>query len=118
MKFYIFLSTICLFFAVSCSSNKKTSTSTAVKEDVPVNSKTTGKISHQYSATGCSTVVIVPSSVLDAPILLIPKDKLPADLDKDGLEISFNYRTLRMPNPPGCNVGIPAEIKDVTKTKK
>jgi len=111
MKLYICLIATC--FSVSCISNKKTGTSTLKKEEA--NSKIIGKISHQYRATGCSIVILVNESALDAPLVLIPKDKLPDGLDDDGLEISFNYRVLRMPNPPGCDIGIPAEIKDIAK---
>ncbi|MGQ0829298.1 MAG: hypothetical protein ACT4ON_13000 [Bacteroidota bacterium] len=116
MRFFSIL--IICFFVASCTSNKKAGTSTVIKDEVQANPKTKGKISHQYRATGCSTVVIVDASVLDAPLVLIPKDKLPSGLDINGLEISFNYRTLKMPNPPGCNTGIPAEIKDITNVKK
>jgi hypothetical protein len=46
---------------------------------------------------------------------LIPRDTLSPEFDIDGLEIFFNYRKLKMPNPKGCSVGIPAEIKDISK---
>ncbi|MCW3105058.1 MAG: hypothetical protein JWO09_3498 [Bacteroidetes bacterium] len=46
---------------------------------------------------------------------LIPKDKLASEYDVDGLEIAFNYHPLKMPNPAGCTVGMPAEITDLSK---
>src|SRR4051812_13661920 len=74
---------------------------------------TVGKVSHMYQETGCATVVIVKSA--DGEMTLIPKDKLSAEFDVDGLMITFNYRSLKMPNPQGCNVGMPAELTDIAK---
>ena len=37
------------------------------------------------------------------------------DMDKDGLNIYFDYQPLKMKNPEGCNVGIPAEITNISK---
>jgi hypothetical protein len=48
-------------------------------------------------------------------VTLIPKDKLASEYDMDGLEITFNYHPLKMPNPAGCTVGMPAEITDLSK---
>lgn len=76
-------------------------------------SKTAGKISHKYKATGCSTVIIVNDG--QEVLTLIPRGKLPADLDIDGQEVTFDYRTLKMPQPEGCSIGIPAEIKGIAK---
>jgi hypothetical protein len=77
-------------------------------------SKTTGKVSHAYKKSGCSTVIVVDSQPC---LILIPKAKLPKALDKDGMLISFNYRKLKMPNPKGCVKGIPAEISNASKKK-
>ncbi|HNZ41774.1 MAG TPA: hypothetical protein PLI16_04255 [Bacteroidales bacterium] len=71
----------------------------------------TGRVSHQYRATGCLTVIIV-----DKPgesLVLIPYKPLAAQFDKDGLVLKFDYRLLKMPNPKGCEVGIPAELSNV-----
>jgi hypothetical protein len=76
---------------------------------------THGKVSHQYQKTGCATVIVVQSENPEEALVLIPKDILSFEFDKDELEIVFNYRKLRMPNPKGCTVGIPAEIKDISK---
>ncbi len=75
---------------------------------------TLGKVSHQYAATGCPTVVIVKA---DEPITLIPKEALSSEFDVDGLEIYFDYKTLKIRNPAGCSVGIPAAITNVSKKK-
>ncbi|MEI8232009.1 MAG: hypothetical protein WCG32_05555 [Actinomycetes bacterium] len=77
--------------------------------------KTKGKVSHQYRATGCATVVIFKKD--DVEITVIPKDKLPEKLDVDGLEIWFDYLPLRMHNPEGCNAGFPAELTNVKPAK-
>lgn len=76
----------------------------------------TGKISHKYHATGCETVIIINSED-GSEITLIPKDKLSKDVDMDGQLIRFDYRALKMPQPAGCAVGIPAEITNITKLK-
>ena len=78
---------------------------------------TLGKVSHQYRATGCATVVIVKQEDVSDPITLIPRDTLAPAFDMDGLEIWFNYRPLKMRNPAGCKVGMPAELTDITKKK-
>jgi len=109
---FIILSLIFTIGIISCKSKKET-TETKVETKTMVVGKTTGKISHQYRSSGCSTVIIVSST--DGDITLIPKDKLPADMDTDGTEITFNYITLRMPQPEGCTTGLPAEIKDIAK---
>lgn len=75
---------------------------------------TIGTVSHQYREGGCATVIIVSQPEGDS-MVLIPKDPLPEKLDKDGLVILFDYRVLKMPNPEGCNVGIPAEIINISK---
>jgi hypothetical protein len=48
-------------------------------------------------------------------VTLIPKDKLAKEFDVDGLEVQFNYHALKMPQPEGCTVGMPAEISELTK---
>lgn len=74
-----------------------------------------GKVSHKYRAGGCETVIIIPLETGD--ITLIPKDKLSKDVDVDGQKISFDYLPLKMPQPAGCTVGMPAEITNITKLK-
>jgi hypothetical protein len=76
----------------------------------------TGKISHKYHSTGCETVIIIHSED-GSEITLIPKDKLSNDVDMEGQLIRFDYKTLKMPQPAGCTVGMPAEITNITKLK-
>ena len=123
MKKISFILLIVFPVLFACKSEKKTGSS--AKENSTTNNtsissnnavaagEVTGKVSHKYRSTGCATVVMVMKD--GEELTLIPKDKLPAELDVDGLEIRFNYRTLRMPNPEGCNTGMPAEITDVSK---
>ncbi|HLG36421.1 MAG TPA: hypothetical protein VI757_16200 [Bacteroidia bacterium] len=74
---------------------------------------TRGKISHLFRKSGCATVIIVQGNEGDAELVLIPKDALKKELDTDGQMIYFNYHPLKMPNPPGCVKGMPAEITDM-----
>jgi hypothetical protein len=74
---------------------------------------TTGKVSHKYKAGGCSAVIVFMQDGTE--VTIIPKDKLAKEFDVDGLEISFNYHTLKMPQPAGCTVGMPAEVTDISK---
>jgi hypothetical protein len=74
---------------------------------------TTGKVSHKYRSTGCATVIVFNQDGTE--MTLIPKDKLPKEYDVDGMEIKFNYHSLKMANPQGCNVGMPAEITEISK---
>ena len=107
----------------SCKSKKETTqTSNDVKQTTTVTSneqmaapKTKGKVSHLYRNGGCATVVI--ANVDGNTLTLIPSIKFVDKFDVDGLAIAFDYRTLKMHNPEGCNVGIPAEIINVTILK-
>lgn len=76
-----------------------------------------GKVSHKYRAGGCETVIIIQPSEGTEEITLIPKDKLNKDIDVDGQTITFDYLPLKMPQPAGCTIGIPAEITNITKLK-
>lgn len=106
--------------ASSAKSEQTAKTEPSVKSDPSikpepsaVTGKTIGKVSHEYRVTGCATVIVVAGAI--KPLILIPKNKLSTDIDVDGLEISFNYRTLKIPQPAGCTKGIPAELMDVAK---
>ena len=102
-----------LMFAASCKCKEKTQapqqtqqtqqtqTTKEAKMMAPVSNKTFGTVSFQYKSTGCTSVVIVPTEIATQPLILIPKDALPAEFDKDGVEIYFDYRPLKMPNPKG-----------------
>jgi len=114
MRNIICLIIIILFISISCKTKQSINSNAKAVEQNSVKGNTFGKISHQYRATGCATVIIINKEGQDKPITLIPKDKLPDDMDKDGMEIYFDYHLLRMKNPEGCNVGIPAEIKNIS----
>jgi hypothetical protein len=109
---------LCFALVSACKPQKQGSTSaasnTASNEVAAAVGTTSGIVSHKYRSTGCSTVVVVKQEEGE-DLTLIPKDKLAKEYDVDGLNILFNYHTLRMPQPQGCTVGIPAEITDVSK---
>ncbi len=118
MKLSILILSIAVSVSVACKTKKATSesSSTEMKQTTEQSSpKTIGKVSHQYRATGCATVVIIKTA--DNTITLIPKDKLPDNLDVDGIEISFDYHLLKMHNPVGCNAGIPAALTNIKARK-
>ena len=114
MKTPILVLALVLSFGAACKSKKEAAVS-STKENTASIPKINGKVSHQYRAGGCATVIIIPASGGVNEITLIPKDKLAKEFDVDGMQISFNYQTLRMPQPDGCTVGMPADIKDVSK---
>ena len=111
--------------AASTSSSSNTVASTVVNESTVTNTTASnesqgasaGKVSHKYRATGCQTVIIISAHDDIGEITLIPKDKLNSDIDVDGQNITFDYRPLKMPQPAGCSVGMPAEISNITKLK-
>lgn len=114
MRIFIFL--MIVGSSVMACKSKKAAGSTAtnaVQSAAVAAGATTGKVSHQYRANGCATVILVSGA--DGEMVLIPKDPLPKDLDVDGAEIRFNYHTLKMPQPAGCASGIPAELTDISK---
>jgi hypothetical protein len=114
MKQLIMIFVVVCAFTCGCKTKHKVE-----KDSTPANvvqkGATIGKVSHQYRADGCATVVIVKQTDNPDIITLIPKDTLAAAFDVDGLEIYFDYRPLKMPNPVGCSVGYPAELKNISK---
>lgn len=113
MKIYILIIASVLAFSQGCKTKQKAATTPAITGQSIEAPKTTGKVSHQYRESGCATVIIVQKG--EKSLTLIPKDALPAAIDVDGLQITFDYRLLRMPNPKGCTAGIPAELTNVSK---
>jgi hypothetical protein len=130
MKKYIFFLLIGTTAFAACKSKKNTASSSANTSTTTTTSSsstsggtasisavpagtTTGKVSHQYRSTGCATVIVFIKDGTE--MTLIPKDKLPAEYDVDGLQINFNYHPLKMANPAGCATGMPAEITDLSK---
>ena len=133
MKSIIMLVAVLSMSVVSCKTKKAasasattstTSTSTTTASTTANTSATgdnqganVGKISHQYKSTGCETVIVIAAHDDVAEMTLIPKDKLSKDVDMDGQLIRFDYHALKMPQPAGCTVGVPAEITNITKLK-
>ena|ERR1035437_1389593 len=113
MKQIFFILAISTLMIGACKAKQKSVVSPPTTEQTSPKPKTIGTVSHKYRATGCATVIVIDGAA--NPLTLIPKDKLPDNIDVDGLEISFTYHTLRMPQPAGCSDGIPALIKDITK---
>jgi hypothetical protein len=115
LKSPLFLFATIALLTLSCKPKKATaSTSVQTQTAAATNEKpkTTGKVSHEFAATGCGTVVIV-QNLSGEPMILIPSPKLGA-FDVEGQEISFHYRPLKMKNPAGCMKGFPAELTDIT----
>jgi hypothetical protein len=110
---------VCVSIFASCKSKQKAAvqpepvaTTTTSITETP---QTIGKVSHKYRASGCETIVIVAVEGEETPLTLIPRVKLIKELDIDGLQISFNYHLLKMPQPAGCMQGIPAELSNIKK---
>jgi len=125
MKILISIVTVCVMMTSFCKPKQNvvtasTNADTMQKESdqgPPQEPKTSGKVSHQYRKTGCATVIIVTQQNEERKLILIPKEKLKNEFDTDGLEINFNYYLLKMPNPPGCEQGMPAMISDIALKK-
>ena len=77
MKTRILMLALILSFGVACKAKKEGTTAT--KETTTATPKTGGKVSHQYRASGCATVIIIPASGDVNEITLIPKDKLASE---------------------------------------
>lgn len=115
MKQFFLLGAILCVVNIACKTKHEVSKSNTTEIATPKGASF-GKVSHQYRAGGCATVVLVyENNNLNGKLVIIPMNPLPQGIDVDGLEIYFDYRTLKMPNPNGCSVGIPAELKNVSK---
>ncbi len=112
MKYFILPLIVLTFIFTSCKTKEISTQQTDNNVQVNQTALYSGKVSHKYRETGCKTIILVSST--DEPLILIPSQDLPDKFDKDGLEIFFNYRTLRIKNPAGCTVGIPAEVSDIS----
>lgn len=97
------------------SVESKTEQSKEIKPGL-IEGKTLGTISHKYRESGCSSVILVKIQAdNDNVLVLIPNEALPAEIDKEGVEIYFDYLPLKRPQPDGCPVGIPAEIANIIR---
>jgi hypothetical protein len=113
MRKNLFILVLFVAFGAACKSKKAADSSASTTTSEKAIGNTMGTVSHKYKATGCNTVIIVKQE--DGELTLIPKDKLDKEFDVDDKVIMFNYHTLKMPQPEGCSVGIPAEITDISK---
>lgn len=99
-----------IILLISCKSSEKQVVNKLIS--TVVKGKYTGKVTHQYKTEGCKTIIIV-NKENDKPLNLIPMNELDAKYDKDNLKISFDFLPLRVKNPLGCNIGIPAQITNI-----
>jgi hypothetical protein len=98
-----------------CKSKQQINTiNTEEKKTAQTNIKTVGRVSHRNRETGCNTVIIVQNKDNTDSLMLIPRLLL-NEFDVDKMEIYFDYRILRMPNPKGCKEGVPVEVSNVSK---
>jgi len=109
--FLILIGFICL--CNSCKSHQKSEVVNSINLDL-ADKRTIGYISHKYKADGCGSVIIISDLNYQPEVVIIPKDPLPKEIDKEGVKIKFNYRKLKMPNPNGCNIGGMAEISEIS----
>ncbi len=118
IKFQIRLLVISNLLFVSCKSKQSNSTQITEKSDKTSQSansvKAIGMVSHQYNSSGCGTIILCKREIEKDTLFLIPMTPL-GEYDKDGLEIFFNYRILRIHNPKGCK-GTPVQVSNI-KTK-
>ncbi|PKP02107.1 MAG: hypothetical protein CVU11_13030 [Bacteroidetes bacterium HGW-Bacteroidetes-6] len=116
MKWILILTIASATLFSGCKSCKERKKQHDINEEVPAVTlgATTGTISHNEKEGGCTTITVIQG---EEEIVLIPVKGLPAELDKDGNTILFDYNTLKMPQPEGCNVGIPAEIRNASLKK-
>jgi hypothetical protein len=118
MRTFVYFTAIIVAFSISCKTKKAGTDVNNSSNQTIQSSKTAGTVSHQYSEGGCAVVIIVKTEEGQDPLTLIPAGtSIPSEFDKDGLVIYFNYRLLKMPNPAGCVVGLPAEVTDISKKK-
>lgn len=120
MKYFIVIVSLFILLVNGCKVNKESKeTKTDLEKSQTINNKkTVGKVSYYYKSTGCSTVIFVfTNNEKKDTLILIPKDPLPTEFDIDKLDVAFNYRRLRMPQPKGCIAGFPVEISDLEKVK-
>jgi hypothetical protein len=111
MKMYF---TFIILIVLSCKPKEQT-VATTTNETPIVASKTLGKVSHQFHAKSCSTVIIVLKDSKE--MMLEPVSKLEKDIDIDGLTIKFNYRPSRKAQTQGCVNGMPAMISEIEIVK-
>ena len=116
MKYFLIFITLFLTLSFSCKTKQKSENCNNDKQKIAADdNRIEGKVSFQYRSGGCATVIIVKQPGKENVLTLIPSLPLAKEFDIDGLTIKFNYHPLKMRNPDGCTVGIPAEITDLSK---
>jgi len=110
MKQFLFF--YCLLIVFAACKTKQPNTSVQQTKPTADTLLSSGKISHKYSAGGCGAVIISYKNPQHDTLTLIPMTSL-NEFDKEGLEIVFNYRTLRVHTPKGCGAGIPVQITGI-----
>lgn len=117
MRYLFFLSSFFIFGACQTAKPIKTKEPIAVETTTLEDPTFTyGKVTHLINTNQCTSIIVIN---IDAgsnnELILLPKDLLPEDLSKEGTELKFHYRPLKMKNPEGCLKGIPAALTEVTK---
>ncbi|MPM04150.1 hypothetical protein SDC9_50422 [bioreactor metagenome] len=110
MKLIFVVLALSLFSFSSCKCHKEKLKSDQTSE--VVKGAYEGTVSHMYRASGCNTVILVSGT---EKVVLIPVEGLPESLDVDGKVLTFDYVSLRMPQPEACSKGIPARLENVSE---
>jgi hypothetical protein len=111
MKKYISVILLLTVLITACKTQHKCCSKNSITNPA---GEYTGTVSHKYAEGGCAVVIIIPASGDQEERVIIPSQPLAKEFDKDGKKIHFNFRLLRMPNPPGCTIGNVAEISDIS----
>lgn len=100
-----------VFFITACHSQKKVACN-YIKQPFADTLLSYGKISHKYISNGCSPIIISYKNPMHDTLTLIPMNSL-NEIDKDGKEVLFNFKTLKVHQPKGCGNGIPVYITTI-----
>lgn len=118
MRFLFFVS--CVFMYSSC----KTAKPVKIKEPIAIETASTkedlsftyGKVTHLINTNSCTSIIVFNKDAGSTnELVLLPKDPLPDDLNKEGTELKFHYRPLKIKNPEGCLKGMPVALTEVSK---
>lgn len=115
MKFNNFLIFAIIVFSiiVGCKTVHKTEIkNNSISTNSKFETSSSGIVSLHYLKDGCGAVVKLRNN--EENLTLIPTPALDSVFAKEGLVIFFNYRLLRMKNPDGCLVGLPAELTEIS----
>ena len=118
MRYLFFLPYLFIYSACQTAKPIQTkepiaSETTAAAEDPTF---TYGKVTHLINTQTCTCIIVFNKEASSTDeLVLLPKDPLPDDLNKEGTELKFHYRPLKIKNPEGCLKGIPVSLTEVTK---